>query len=87
MDIIEDKLDILESKMGIIVEDNIWIHGEYDWIMSFMAQDLQSAKKFYNIIIEKYSGYIRELKMLESIVTVKKSGISNPNLLVNKKLL
>jgi DNA-binding Lrp family transcriptional regulator len=87
MDIIEEKLDNLGYKMGIFVEDNIWIHGDYDWMMSFMAKDLYSAKKFHNKILEKYGDYFRELKILESIVTVKKSGFSNPNLIESKKLI
>ena len=45
-DIVERTIDKIGDKIGVFVEDSIWLHGEYDWIMSIMAKDLKTAKKF-----------------------------------------
>ena len=85
--IIERTIDKIGEKIGIIVEDSIWLHGEYDWVMSFLAKDLKTAKKFNELFSKQYLGNISELKLMEKIITVKKDGFINPKISKGKKLL
>ncbi len=86
-DIVERTMDKLGERIGVIVEDSIWLHGDYDWIMSFMAEDLKTAKRFYEALTQQYGENISELKLMETIVTVKKGGFDNPRVAESKKLL
>ena len=86
-DIVERTMDKLGERIGVIVEDSIWLHGDYDWIMSFMAEDLKTAKRFYEAFTQQYGENISELKLMETIVTVKKGGFDNPRVAESKKLL
>ena len=86
-DVIERTMDKLGERIGVIVEDSIWLHGDYDWIMSFMAEDLKTAKRFYEALTQQYGENISELKLMETIVTVKKGGFDNPKVAESKKLL
>ena len=85
-DVVERTMDKLGEKIGVIVEDSIWLHGDYDWIMSFLAEDLKTAKRFYEALTQQYRENISELKLLETIVTVKKGGFNNPRVAESKKL-
>jgi len=85
-DVVERTMDKLGEKIGVIVEDSIWLHGEYDWIMSFLAEDLKTAKRFYEALTQQYRENISELKLLETIVTVKKGGFDNRRVAESKKL-
>jgi len=86
-DIVERTMDKQGKDIGIFVEDSMWLHGEYDWFVSFKAKDLKAAKQFYELFTSQYSGKILELKLMETIVTVKKDGFENPKIIENKKLL
>ena len=86
-DIVKRTMDKLGGGIGVIVEDSIWLHGDYDWIMSFMAEDLKTAKRFYEAFTQQYGENISELKLMETIVTVKKGGFDNPKVAESKKLL
>jgi len=86
-DIVERTMDKLGERIGVIVEDSIWLHGDYDWIMSFMAEDLKTAKRFYEALTQQYGENISELKLMGTIVTVKKGGFDNPRVAESKKLL
>ena len=86
-DIVERTMDKLGERIGVIVEDSIWLHGDYDWIMSFMAEDLKTAKRFYEALTQQYGENISELKLMETIVAVKKGGFDNPRVAESKKLL
>jgi len=86
-DIVERTMDKLGGGIGAIVEDSIWLHGEYDWILSFRAEDLKTAKRFYEIITQHYGENISELTLMETIVAVKKGGFDNPKIVDTKKLL
>jgi len=86
-DIVERTMDKLGERIGVIVEDSIWLHGDYDWIMSFMAEDLKTAKRFYEALAQQYGENISELKLMETIVKLKKGGFDNPRVASSKKLL
>jgi hypothetical protein len=48
---------------------------------------LKTAKRFYEALTQQYGENISELKLMETIVTVKKGGFDNPRVAESKKLL
>lgn len=76
--IIKRKLEGLASKVGAKVETSLYVHGVYDWMVSFTANDIKYAKKFCEQFNELYKGYIAELHLLETLFPVKKQGVLNP---------
>jgi DNA-binding Lrp family transcriptional regulator len=80
-------LENIANNFGIIIEDNVWIHGEYDIVMNFSAFDLKTAKRFHEILITAWTDNIEDSKLFEKIVTIKKNGFINPRINKTKKLL
>jgi DNA-binding Lrp family transcriptional regulator len=73
------QLDGRASRIGVKVENSLFLHGVYDWLVSFNTSDIKKAKKFCEILNDMYRGYIAELHLLETMVPVKKQGILNPD--------
>jgi DNA-binding Lrp family transcriptional regulator len=78
--IISRKLEEMASKIGIKIVTSLYCHGNYDWIISFMATDIKHAKKFTEQVKNMYSKYIADIQLLESLFFVKKQGFLNPDI-------
>jgi DNA-binding Lrp family transcriptional regulator len=86
--IVKGTLDKSGAEMGVVVEDNFWVHGGmFDGIICFSAQNLKQAKRFQEIFINTYQEYIKDLQLLETMMTIKKDGFMNPKIKETKKLL
>jgi DNA-binding Lrp family transcriptional regulator len=73
---------LLEDKYteGIInIENMLYVHGDYDWIISFTAPDTLSMKKFCDKILKNYGDYIIDYSIHQTIIPIRKHGIKNPN--------
>jgi len=78
--IISRKLEKKADELGIKIESSSYLHGQYDWTLSFTAKNIKQAKKFSEALTEIYHRYISELILIEKIFPIKKCGIQNPNL-------
>jgi DNA-binding Lrp family transcriptional regulator len=85
--IVDGKVDELASDMGIIIENHIWLHGTFDGIVYFSAEDIKKAKKFHENILDLYQDNIFESQLLEQLVTIKKGGFTNPEIKDKKSLI
>jgi DNA-binding Lrp family transcriptional regulator len=71
-------LQDLASKEGIVIENSFYTHGEYDWIITFTADDLRQAKKFSELLNTTYQGYIAKMDFMETLFWTRKQRIFNP---------
>lgn len=85
--IITRKLESIAPKTGVKIENSLYVHGVYDWIVSFTAKDIKQAKRFSEKFIELYKGYIAELNLLETLFSIKKQGVLNPKAIELKQFL
>ncbi|MGF3554663.1 MAG: Lrp/AsnC family transcriptional regulator [Thermoplasmatota archaeon] len=85
--IVERTIEKLGAKIGVYVKDSIWFNGNYDYMVSFLAENLKKAKHFQEIFMRTFSGNISEIQLLENIFTIEKDGFINPKIVENKKLL
>jgi DNA-binding Lrp family transcriptional regulator len=78
-EIILRKLD--DYPMHIVKIENIYLtHGSSDWILTFYAPNLVSAKKFVEETFARFSKYIQEYTLIETLVPVRKQGLKNPRI-------
>ncbi len=78
-EIILRKLD--DYPMHIVRIENIYLtHGTSDWILTFYAPDLVSAKKFVGETFRRFSKYLQEYTIIETLVPVRKHGLKNPRI-------
>ena len=80
-----DKITIREFERFIPnsqvkIENSIYVHGVYDWIISFTAEDIRQAKQFCEILNRMYQGYISETHLLEAMFSIREKGILNPEI-------
>jgi DNA-binding Lrp family transcriptional regulator len=78
-EIILRKLD--DYPMDIVRIENIYLtHGITDWILTFYAPDIISAKKFVDETFARFSKYLQEYNIVETLVPVRKQGFKNPRM-------
>jgi len=75
------------SKEGIIIENSLYAHGEYDWVIIFTADDLRQAKRFTELLYNTYPGYIARIDLMETLFWTRKQRIFNPDARKFKDLL
>jgi len=62
------------------IEDIYFTHGIADWVLTFYAPDIVSAKKYVDLTFNRFSKYIQEYSIVETLVTVRKMGLKNPQI-------
>jgi DNA-binding Lrp family transcriptional regulator len=68
-----------QDTLGVTIESLYFVHGEYDWILSFTASDIKMAKRFYEMLLTVYPGFFSRLNLLETLVAVRDHHVMNPN--------
>jgi DNA-binding Lrp family transcriptional regulator len=58
---------------------SLYVHGNYDWIVSFTAKDISIAKDFCNKLIKYYNKYINKLELLEVVSPIRMNGLIIPS--------
>ena len=85
--IVSGKIDKLAKDNSIIVIDNLWLHGTFDGMINFYAEDLRKAKQFHELLLMTYDGNIADSELLEEMVVIKKDGFINPKVIETKNLM
>ena len=80
----EETLDALTSLklqdgLETSVESIFYVHGEYDWILTFTVTDIREAKRFCEAFKTIYPGFFDRMSLMETLVAVRKHHIANPN--------
>ena len=71
----------LEDKFpegNINIENVLYVHGDYDWIISFTAPNIQTMKKFCGILMNTFGNFIASYSVYETLISIRKQGIKNP---------
>jgi DNA-binding Lrp family transcriptional regulator len=85
--IITRQLEQSTSETDIKIENSIFTHGTFDWVICFKAKDMKQAKKFCDVVNEIYWGYISELHMIEALFPIRIQGVLNPEIQKLKEFL
>lgn len=86
-EILTTRLDDLVPGAMIRIENIEYVHGCFDGIFSFQADDIVTAKKFCERFNTHFSPYIASLEILETILTIRKQGVRNPRIKEQIKFL
>jgi len=76
--IIKRNIEPSAKKLGVTIDSSFYVHGMYDWIICFYAEDISNAKQFCDVVLRAYPGYIADTQLLETLFWVKKQGMNNP---------
>jgi hypothetical protein len=77
--IILRKIENLAKKLGIAIESSFYVHGEYDWVITFTSMDIKHAKKIYDSLITLYPHVIKKITIMETLMFIRKQYILNPD--------
>jgi DNA-binding Lrp family transcriptional regulator len=86
-EILTTRLDDLVPGSIIKIENIEYVHGLFDWVVSFQTDSLVTAKKFCERFNEHYRGQIESIDLLEDILIIRKLSISNPQIKEQIKFL
>jgi len=76
--IVSRQLETLVKEAGIMIESSSYIHGDYDWVITFTAKDIIQAKKFSDSLVALHPGVIEKIMILETLMFIRKHYILNP---------
>jgi Lrp/AsnC family leucine-responsive transcriptional regulator len=76
--IVSRRLEDLVAEIGITIESSSYVHGEYDWILTFTAEDIKQAKKFSDSVVALHPGVIEKMTILQTLIFIRKQYILNP---------
>jgi hypothetical protein len=79
-EILTTRLDELLPGSVIRIENIEYVHGCFDGIFTFLAEDIVTAKKFTERFNARFSPYVAGLELMESILTIRKQTIRNPRI-------
>jgi DNA-binding Lrp family transcriptional regulator len=85
--IISRKLEDIAAELGITIESSYYVHGEYDWVITFNAEDIKHAKKFSDSLATLHPGVIEKITIMQTLMFIKKQYILNPESKDLKKFL
>jgi len=77
--IVSRKLEDIAANLGITIENSSYVHGEYDWIITFTAKEIKQAKKFSDSVITLHPGVIDKVTIMQTLMFVRKQYILNPD--------
>jgi len=76
--IVSRKLEDVIKELGITIESSSYVHGDFDWILTFTAKDIVQAKKFSDALVTFHPGVIDNVSIVETLMYIKKHYILNP---------
>jgi|WetSurSiteA1Bulk_404760.scaffolds.fasta_scaffold113876_1 DNA-binding Lrp family transcriptional regulator len=76
--IVSRKLEDIIKEIGITIESSSYVHGDYDWILTFTGKDIIQAKRFSDALIALHPGIIDNITIVETLIYIKKHYILNP---------
>jgi Lrp/AsnC family leucine-responsive transcriptional regulator len=77
--IVSRRLEDLVAEIGITIESSFYVHGEYDWVITFTAEDIRQAKKFSNSLIALHPGVIEKITIMQTLMFIRKQYVLNPD--------
>jgi hypothetical protein len=78
-DIISRKFEKHAKELGITIENSFYVHGEYDWAITFTAKDILQAKKVTDSFVETYPDYIQKTTIMQTLMFMRKQYVLNPD--------
>jgi uncharacterized protein with GYD domain len=80
-------LEDIVAEIGITIESSFYTHGEYDWVLTFTADDIKQAKKFSDSVVALHLGVIEKITILQTLMFIRKQYILNPDKKMLKEFL
>jgi DNA-binding Lrp family transcriptional regulator len=65
--------------LGLHIESSYFVHGTYDWIIVFTAQDIKQAKKFSGVLHTEFPNVIEQNDIQQILYCFREHYIFNPN--------
>lgn len=78
--IISRKLEELADELDVIIEHSYYTNGICDWIICLKSGNIANAKKFCEVLLKTYKGYIENYNLIEILFPIRVQGIINPEL-------
>jgi DNA-binding Lrp family transcriptional regulator len=77
--IISRRVEDIMKKLDGTIESSAYVHGDYDWVVTFTAKDIKQAKKYSDTLIALHPGEIEKVTLLQTMMFVKKHYVLNPD--------
>lgn len=75
--IISTESEKIAKEFGATIETSAYLHGEYDWILTFTIDDIRQIKQFSERLIAMYPTGTKSISILQTLMFVRKNYILN----------
>ena len=76
--IIQRELEHRAAEIGITIESSAYVHGDYDLVITFTAEDIVQAKMLSNSLNLLHPNKIEKVSIIQTLMFIKKQYILNP---------
>ena len=73
------KVEDFALDFDTFIESSFYVHGEYDWIITFVTKDINHALKFSESVLAQNPGIIERVTILQTMMFIRKHYILNPD--------
>jgi DNA-binding Lrp family transcriptional regulator len=70
--------DDIIPDIKINLNDTLYVHGNYDWVITFKTNDISNAKDFCNKILKFFNKFVESLELLETVAPIRINGFKIP---------
>ena len=85
-EILLTRLDDIVPDSDVVLENIEYVNGLNDGIFTFFATDIVKAKRFVEIFNNRFHSYMCNFSLLESIYSIRRRGLRNPNIMTDMVL-
>jgi DNA-binding Lrp family transcriptional regulator len=78
--IVDRELTKKSDGLKIDIVNSWYSAGAFDWVISFNAPDIKTAKRFVEVVAKLFEGYISDVQLIEELFPALKCGIQNPEI-------
>ncbi|KYK21473.1 hypothetical protein AYK24_09060 [Thermoplasmatales archaeon SG8-52-4] len=68
-----------DYEVDINLQDTFYLHGNYDWISTFTADDISKAKEYANQILKYFYKFVEKVDLLETVRPIRINGFIIPH--------
>jgi DNA-binding Lrp family transcriptional regulator len=77
--IISRRIENMLEKFGGTIESSYYVHGDYDWIVTLTAKNINQAKKYIDIMLSLHPNEIEKVTIMQTLMFIRKQYILNPD--------
>ena len=66
-------------KIDVKFKNTFYLHGKYDWMTTFITDDISHAKEFCREILRRFHKHVDHVELIETVLPIRIEGFRIPD--------